>query len=627
MSRGAADNEQQQAELRPAKDDVYPPIEDYAAIGDGRSVALISRAGSIDWLCLPHFSAPPFFAALLDRRLGGRFALRPAAPFRSTRRYVGNTNTIETSFETNSGRCLVTDCMTLLPASRYRDELRPQAEVLRQVHGCEGAVELEVYFEPKADFGRANGRLEDRNRLGWAYCCADQVLFLRGEMPLRRTGNGAVGGTFRVSAGETCCLSLAYTRRDIAVVPTLGTDAIARLDATCKWWQGWSDSCTIQGSYRDAVVRSALVLKLLSYSLSGAVVAAATTSLPENVGGIRNWDYRYCWLRDAALTLQAFLDLGYTLEAESFIDWLLHATRLSWPRLDVLYDIFGETHLPEKALSHFEGYKGSQPVRVGNGAHDQLQLDVYGSVIQAAYEFVERGGHLDLGAARYLAGFGRQVCKLWRMPDDGIWEKRGDRAHHTYSKMMCWVALDRLLKLSEAGKVRVPVTKFREERDALEETIERRGFNQHLNSYVAELDGDTPDASLILAARCGYRAAGHPRMEGTCEFIDRSLKVDGMVYRYQPETDGLPGKEGAFGIASFWMVEYLARAGRLAEAKERFERLLERSNDVGLYAEEIDPETGSALGNFPQAFTHVGLITAAMAIRRAVAAGTPEETR
>lgn len=625
MTPDTAEDEQDPAEFRSANDDVYPPIEDYAAIGDGRSVALISREGSIDWLCLPHFSAPPFFAALLDRRLGGRFALRPTAAFRSTRRYVRDTNVLETLFETNSGRCLVTDCMTLLPPSRYRDELRPQAEILRQVHGCEGRVELEICFEPKPDFGRTSGSLEARGRLGWAYCCDDQVLFLRGEMPLQRAGGETLGGTFAVSAGETCCLSLSYTRRDIAVVPTLGTDAVERLQKTCEWWQSWSGSCTVEGIYREPVVRSALVLKLLSYNLSGAVVAAATTSLPETVGGIRNWDYRYCWLRDAALTLQAFIDLGYTFEAESFIEWLLHATRLSWPRLDVLYDIFGETHLPEAELSHLEGYKGSRPVRVGNGAHDQLQLDVYGSVIQAAHEFVERGGELDFGEARYLAGFGRQVCKLWRMPDEGLWEKRGDRVHHTYSKMMCWVALDRLLKLAHAGKIRVPVKEFREEREAIEETIERRGFNQQLNSYVAELDGDTADASLILAARCGYRSADHPRMQGTCEFIDRSLKVDGMIYRYPAGTDGLPGNEGAFGIASFWMVEYLALAGRVAEATERFERLLGRSNDVGLYAEEIDPETGAALGNFPQAFTHVGLITAAMALRRAEAAAAARQ--
>jgi GH15 family glucan-1,4-alpha-glucosidase len=623
----AARNEADAGDYRPANDEIYPAIEDYASIGDGRSVALASREGSIDWLCLPHFSGPPFFAALLDRRRGGRFALRPAVPFRSKRRYLGDTNVVATSFETKNGRCVVTDCMTLLPASRYRDELRPQAEILRQVHGCEGEVELQIICEPRPDFGRVKGRFEDRGRLGWAFCCTDQVLFLRGEMPLVRTDDETVGGTFRISAGETRCVSLAYTRRDIAVVPTLGSDAVERLEETCTWWQDWAGSCTIDGKYRDPIVRSALVLKLLSYSLSGAVVAAATTSLPEAVGGTRNWDYRYCWLRDAALIVQAFVDLGYRHEAEFFIEWLLHATRLTWPRLDVVYDVFGEVRLPERELGHLEGYKKSLPVRIGNGAHEQVQLDVYGSVIQAAYEYVVRGGNLDLGEARCLAGFGRQVCKLWREPDDGIWEQRSGRVHHTYSKMMCWVALDRLLKLARMGKVRVPVERFEDERRAIEDTLERHGFNVGLNSYVAELDGDRPDASLILAARCGYRSPNHPRMRGTYEFIERSLGVDGMLYRYVPATDGLPGKEGTFGIASFWAVEYLARAGRIAEAGDRFERLLQRSNDLGLYAEEIDPETGAALGNFPQAFTHVGLITAAMALRRAEAGACSSESR
>ena len=623
----AARNEATAGDFKLANDLIFPPIEDYAAIGDGRSVALVSREGSIDWLCLPHFSSPPFFAALLDRHRGGRFALRPAVPFRSKRRYVGDTNVVETSFETKNGCCLVTDCMTLLPASRYRDELRPQAEILRQIRGCEGEVELEIICEPKPDFGRAKGNFEARGRLGWAFCCADQVLFLRGEMPLRRSDDDTVIGTFRTSAGDTRCVSLAYTRRDIAVVPTLGSDAVKRVEETCAWWQGWSDGCTIDGKYRDPIVRSALVLKLLSYSLSGAVVAAATTSLPEAVGGARNWDYRYCWLRDAALIVQAFVDLGYKHEAELFIEWLLHATRLSWPRLDVVYDVFGEVRLPERELGHLEGYKKSKPVRIGNAAHEQMQLDVYGSVIQAVYEYVERGGTLDLGEARCVAGFGRQVCKLWREPDDGIWEKRSGRVHHTYSKMMCWVALDRLLRLARMGKVRVPVEQFERERDAIEDTVERRGFNVDLNSYVAELDGDMPDASLILAARCGYRSADHPRMQGTYDFIDRSLGADGMLYRYVPATDGLPGKEGAFGVASFWAVEYLARAGRIAEAGERFERLLKRGNDLGLYAEEVDPETGAALGNFPQAFTHVGLITAAMALRRAEAGTLSHESQ
>ncbi|MFP4003187.1 MAG: glycoside hydrolase family 15 protein [Alphaproteobacteria bacterium] len=620
-SRGVAHDEanRERGTMRftPADDKAWPPIGDYAAIGDGRSVALISRQGSVDWLCLPHFSAPPLFAALLDRHRGGRFALRPASPFQVERRYAEDSNVLEMDFTTPTGRVRITECLTLLPDEKHYDVLRPQAELLRLVHGCEGEVELEALCEPRPDFGRSRGRFECRGNLGWAYCCGDQVMFLQGEMPLERRGGGTVGGRAVIRAGETICLSLAYTRRDIAVIPALGRPAVERVDQTRDWWQGWARSRSVSGRYRKAVMRSALVLKLLHYTLSGAVVAAPTTSLPEAIGHERNWDYRYCWLRDAGLTFEAFLDIGCLAEADFFIGWLLHATRLSRPRLGVMYDIFGETHLPEDEIGNFEGYKSSRPVRTGNGAHDQLQLDVYGSVIQASYTYVQSGGRLDREEARALAGFGRQVCKLWREPDEGIWEKRGGRDHHTYSTMMCWVALDRLLKLAKEGHLRVPETRFAAERDAIEEAVEARGFNTALNSYVATLDGDAPDASLILAARSGYRPANHPRMRGTWDFIARELDSGGMLYRYPPGSDGFAGREGAFGIASFWAVEYLALAGRVPEARARFETLLEKCNDVGLYAEEIDPESGAALGNFPQAFTHIGLITAAMALHRA----------
>ena len=598
-------------------DDAYPPIGDYAAIGDGRTVALISRLGSIDWLCLPHFSGPSVFAALLDRHRGGRFVLRPTAPFRVARCYAGETNILETQFATDSGSVIVTDCMTLRPVERYRDELRPRAEILRLVRCLEGEVELQIICEPRPDFDRAKGRFEDRGALGWAFSWADHVIFLRSEKPLRRVGRESVGGTVKIAAGESICFSFAYTRRDIAVVPTLGADAVERVEETRRWWQGWSTACAAGGPYRDSILRSALVLKLLNYNLSGAVVAAATTSLPEVAGGVRNWDYRFCWLRDAALTFQAFVDIGYTSEAAFFIDWLLHATRLTWPRLEVVYDVFGETRLREIELGHFEGYRGARPVRIGNAAHEQLQLDVYGSVIQAVCEFVERGGELDAGEGRCLAGFGRQVCELWREPDDGIWEPRGPRKHHTHSKIMCWVALDRLLKLAAMGKLHVPVALFQRERAAIEAAVESHGFNRELNAYVAEFDGTTPDASLLLAARCGYRQADDPRMVGTYDFIQDRLGADGLLYRYVPASDGLPGAEAAFGIASFWAVEYLALAGRVAEARERFEDLLRHANDLGIYAEEIDPVSGAALGNFPQAFTHVGLIAAALAINRA----------
>ena len=600
----------------PLEEPLYPPIGDYAVVGDCRTAALVSSRGAIDWLCLPHFSGPAIFAALLDQRRGGCFTVCPTGRFTTRRAYIGGTPVLETFFRTETGVLKLTDFMSIGGDERDSHTLHPQREFLRCLEVIEGEVEVQVRYAPRPRYGKLTPRLRARGALGWACVDGAALYMLHADIPLEPSADHSeLHGRFRLRAGDKRYLSFVYMRADIGVFAPLGETAALRLRATQKWWRCWSGGCCYQGPYRDPVLRSALTLKLMTYGLSGAVVAAPTTSLPETIGGPRNWDYRYCWLRDASLTLCAFMDLGFQAEGSAFLGWLLHATQLSRPKLQVLYDVYGETEIPESTLDHLEGYRGSRPVRIGNGAHDQLQLDVYGSVVLAAFDFVERGGKLEHDERRLLRGLGETVCKLWRLPDHGIWENR-DTRQRTYSKVMCWVALDRLLRLQERGTLQVPMEKFRKERDAIADAIETQGYNKELGAYSASFGDPIPDASLLLMARYGYRPARDPRMRATFECIDRALGHGALLYRVPPGSDGIAASEGAFMIVSFWAVDYLVRCGERAAAQTRFEQLLEYANDVGLYGEEADPQSGEVLGNYPQAFSHVGLITAALTLAK-----------
>jgi GH15 family glucan-1,4-alpha-glucosidase len=605
----------------PVVDESYPPIEGYAVIGDCRSAALISKAGSLDWLCLPRFDSPSRFGALLDREKGGHFTVRPTKPFTSERRYLQGTNVLETTFTTANGRVVLTDLMPVGSEADRRAELWPDRQVVRRVEGLEGEVEIEVVCDPRPEYGARLPRMEGRGSLGIYYNDGADVLVLRSEVPLTLSEDGAgARGRATLAPGERRWLSLVHSHGEPAVIPPFGEAADRKLAATIRWWSEWSGRCRYDGPYREAVVRSALTLKLMSYAPSGAIIAAPTTSLPEWIGSVRNWDYRYCWLRDASLTLQSLMGLGYREEAESFLSWMLHTTHLTWPELHVLYDVYGGTRLEERELSHLEGYAGSSPVRVGNGAADQLQLDVYGKVVDAAYQYLRRGGGVDRTTARMLVGWGKTVCRRWREPDEGIWEIRAGRRHHTYSKAMCWVALDRLIRLHEEGYLKAPVERFRQERDRIRTDVEANGYSDAVGSYVASYGGDSVDASLLLLPRFGYVEADSERMMKTCEAVQERLGVNGLLYRYRVEdsdVDGLPAGEGAFGICSFWAVDCLAMQGSVEAARRTFEKILAHANDVGLFAEEIDPQSGAALGNFPQAFTHVGLIDAALMLERA----------
>lgn len=589
-----------------------PLIADHAILGDGRSAALVTRQGRIDWLCWPRFDSPAVFARLLDPA-GGHFTVAPAGGWPCARRYLPGTSVLETRFESAAGALVLLDLMPLTDEAEGPPGLCAERELLRVARCVRGEVELEVVLEARPGFGRARPGWRDAGALGLHLASGHELFALRSEPPLPLAPGGGVRSRLRLRAGETAQLSFSHATESPAVLPPLGAAADERLARTARAWRRWSARCSYRGAHQEAVLRSALVLKLLAHAPSGAIVASATTSLPERIGGPLNWDYRYCWLRDAALTMRALFGVGHPEEAEAFLGWLLHSTRLTRPALGVLYDVYGRRPPPERELP-LAGYLGSRPVRVGNGARDQVQLDVYGEVVDAAAQLVRTRGQLDRDTARMLTAFGNYVCRHWREPDEGLWEPRSGRAHHTHSKVLCWAALDRLLALAAKGHLpRVPRDAFAHERAALREAIEREGWSEALQSYTQTFGGHEVDAALLQLPWYGYLPAGAPRMRATYRQVEQTLGAGrGLLRRYQP-ADGW--REGAFGICGFWAAEYLALGGGSAEeAQARIEALLATSNDLGLFAEEVDPATGEALGNFPQAFTHVGLINACLTL-------------
>jgi GH15 family glucan-1,4-alpha-glucosidase len=594
--------------MRPA-----PKIQDYAVIGDGRSAALISREGSIDGLCWPRFDSPSLFGALLDRTGGGSWSIAPADVTRVARRYAEGSNVLETNFHTAGGACTLTDFMPAASEQTKATMLWPEHEIVRSITCDQGQVEIHVHFDPRPDYGRAKARITDAGRLGLRVPTAAGLVTLHGPAAFASAAQGGVAARLRLKAGEAAAFSLALAEEAPAVVAPAEV-ANEKLALTNQWWRNWSARVKYDGPYRDAVVRSALALKLMTFAPSGAIVAAPTTSLPERVGGDLNWDYRYCWLRDAAFTARALYGLGYNEDAQAFVSWLLHATRLSRPKLRVMYDVFGNRVPEERELPHMEGYAGSQPVRVGNGARGQLQLDVYGEVIEAVTYFVQSGGELDRETQKMLRQFGQFVCRHWRDRDNGIWEPRGERQHYTHSRLLCWVALDRLLAMARRNECRkLPIDELKRHRAEIRQEIEEQGWNSELESYTQILGGNTLDAAMLLLAFHGFDEASSWRMRRTFARIREKLGAGpGLLYRYQRS---FQGHEGAFAMCCFWIAEFLARGGgSLEEASDAFQSTLAYANDVGLFAEQIDPRTGDALGNFPQAFTHVGLINAALSL-------------
>ena len=602
----------------------YKPIEDYAAVGDCRCLGLISREGSLDWLCLPRFDSPSVFGALLDATRGGRFSIRPVAPGPIKREYLENTNVLRTIFTTASGELSLTDFMPVGFPEDYQKNLWPERNLLRLAECLSGEVELEVYYEPRPQYGKKAARLHDRRGMGLRCLDRGLLLILLSGCPLTlRADRSAAYGRITLRQGERCDFSLSCADRNVAVIPPLHPEFLRdQLATTVDWWRQWAARCTYRGRYGKQVLRSLLVLKLLTFAPSGAVIAAPTCSLPEIIGGSRNWDYRYCWLRDAGMTIRAFLNLGYTLEAEAFLSWLLHSTRLSRPELRVLYSVYGEKDLEESEMD-LEGYRASRPVRVGNAASEQLQLDVYGEVIEGAFDIAKTRRNFDRSARSMLRQFGMTVCRRWREPDRGIWEIRDRPRHNTHSKVMCWVALDRLIELHRKGFVKIPLERFAAEHEAIRAAIDKDGYSEGLRSYTSFFGGEEVDISLFMLPIYQYIEAADPRMLGTVRRIAETLGENGLYYRFPFGFDGIAEGEGTFAIAAFLAAEVLALRGDVPEARAAFEKALAYANDVGLFGEEIDAGTGAALGNFPQAYSHVGLINAASALADEDRTATP----
>ncbi len=589
----------------------YKPIESYGIIGDLHSVALVGLDGSIDWCCLPRFDSPSIFAAILDCTKGGWFSLRATHNGPCKQMYLPATNVLLTRFLGSDGVGEVTDFMPVPP----RGSPSRLHQIVRKATAVRGAVPFRLECFPAFDFARRNH--ETTLVAGGAiFDTGDVQMKLMSPEPLSRECNGVVA-EFVLQEGESRTFALQYPEGSAAKdTPAPGDDSLAE---TVRFWREWLEQTSYHGRWREMVQRSALVLKLLTYQPTGAIVAAPTTSLPEEIGGGRNWDYRYVWIRDAAYTVYAFLRLGFREEAEQFMDWLQKRIReeeqVNGP-LNVMYGVDGRHELPEQSLDHLEGYRGSRPVRTGNGAYNQLQLDIYGEVIDSLYVCDRHVAPIPYDLWKQLRRMLDWVSRNWELPDEGIWEVRGGRQQFVYSKMQCWVALDRGLRIAQHRGLPVDRNRLRTERDRIYDAIMEKGWNSTRRAFVQYFGADAIDAANLLMPQVGFISARDPRMVSTITQVMNELVSDSLVYRYRLGNgwdDGLSGKEGTFSMCTFWLVEALAGAGRLDEARFIFEKMLTYANHLGLYAEQIG-QSGEALGNFPQALTHLGLISAALAL-------------
>lgn len=608
----------------------YKPIADYGIIGDMHSAALVGNDGSIDWCCLPAFDSPSIFAAVLDRKKGGHFKI--AAREDDTVRkqlYFPLSNVLITRFAQEKCVAQVIDFMPVATGGQAHLAVHVPT-IVRQVTCVRGEVEMRMECYPAFNYGRTPHRIT-RATHGAYFDAADgtrMALTVPGEYKVE---HGGVVYDFTLKEGESKAF-LFYPVRDhesdvdVAPPDQRGVDAL--LHRTVEYWQNWISRTTYRGRWREMVERSLLTLKLLTYQPTGAIVAAPTCSLPEDLGGVRNWDYRYTWLRDAAFTVYAFMRMGHTDEAQAFMHWLAQRIHEVKPGkgLQPLYTIAGSHDVPEAELDDFEGYAQSRPVRVGNAAFEQLQLDCYGALLDAVYLYNKYGTPISYELWKDVRLLIDWLCDNWQQPDEGVWEVRGGRRQFVFSKLMCWVAFDRAIRLADRRAFPCDRAKWMAERDTIYEQIMIEGWSEHRQTFVQYYGADHLDASLLLMPLVMFTSPTDPRTTATIRAIGEELTKDSLVYRYEPtwKGDGFGTNEGSFSMCTFWLVEGLARSGQLQDARFLFERMLGYANHLGLYAEEVGP-SGEALGNFPQAFTHLSLITAAYNLNRALDGAREED--
>jgi GH15 family glucan-1,4-alpha-glucosidase len=592
----------------------YPPIGDYAYIADCHTGALVSLSGSIDWCCMPRYDSGACFGRVLDWRRAGHCSIAPHSHFAATRRYVGNSLVLETTFETSTGTVRLTDFFSMRPGGKHD----PRRDICRVVEGLAGEVKLGLEVVPRFDYGAIKPWMRAHGDGLFTAVGGNDGLLIWSDANLGMVERHDLEGKPTITEGEKLHLWLQFRRPElIDEGPLEAPDAeqiSKRLQETLDWWEHWARRCNMEGAYAETALRSAIVLKGLTNSPTGAIVAAPTTSLPESPGGSRNWDYRYTWIRDSTFTTRSLGELGFTAEADGFRRFIERTAAGSAEELQIMFGLSGERRLGEEELDYLDGYRGARPVRVGNAAQAQLQLDMYGELLGLASRWHDRGHSPDDDYWEFIVQTVDAACRLWPRPDQGLWEMRGEPRHFVHSKVMCWAALDYGLQLAEDLGRDAPVDEWAAARDGCRDAIEAEGFDEEQGAYVQSFGHPELDASALLFPSAGYIAYDDKRMVSTTDVLRRELETDGLLMRYTERTDGMPGAEGTFLSCSFWLVECLAHQGRLDEAHAVFQRAAGTANDLGLLSEEYDVEVEQMLGNFPQALSHLSLITAIVAL-------------